>query len=56
MVQEVLNYEIHVSENGNDKYGAFAVGTHDDLVTAMGLAVLDHPTDHQVMILRNVLK
>ena len=23
----------------NDRYGAFKVGTHDDLVTALGLAV-----------------
>lgn len=28
-----------VSENANDTYGAFKVGTHDDLVTALGLAV-----------------
>ena len=56
MVQEVLNYEIRVSENGHDQKGAFTVGAHDDLVTAKDLAVLDHPTEHQVMILRDVLK
>ncbi|MGE5618097.1 MAG: hypothetical protein ACM3US_02435 [Sphingomonadaceae bacterium] len=38
--QELKTYEIKVSENGNDTYGAFRVGTHDDLVTALGLAVL----------------
>ncbi|MGZ4848160.1 MAG: hypothetical protein ACXV5N_10245 [Halobacteriota archaeon] len=38
MVEELLNYEIHVSEEGRDQYGAFKVGTHDDLVTALGLA------------------
>lgn len=38
--QELKTYEIKVSENGNDTYGAFKVGTHDDMVTALGLAVL----------------
>jgi hypothetical protein len=28
-----------VSEDANDRYGAFKVGSHDDLVTALGLAV-----------------
>jgi hypothetical protein len=36
--EELLDYEIRVDENANDKYGAFKVGTHDDLVTALGLA------------------
>jgi len=41
---ELLNYEIRIDENANDKYGAFKVGTHDDLVTALGLAVqVDRP-------------
>jgi hypothetical protein len=31
--------EIRVEERANDTYGAFKVGTHDDLVTALGLAV-----------------
>ncbi len=39
--QELLTYEIRVSEAANDRYGAFKVGTHDDLVTALGLAVLE---------------
>lgn len=38
-VQEVLDYEIRVGRDANDRYGAFRVGTHDDLVTALGLAV-----------------
>ena len=38
MIDELQNYEIHVSEEGRDSYGAFKVGTHDDLVTALGLA------------------
>lgn len=39
IIDELLNYEIHVSEEGHDSYGAFKTGTHDDLVTALGLAV-----------------
>jgi hypothetical protein len=39
LARELLDYEIRVSEDANDKYGAFKVGTHDDLVTALGLAV-----------------
>lgn len=40
MLEELLNYEIKVDDNARDTYGAFRVGTHDDLVTALGLAVL----------------
>lgn len=39
LAKELLNYEIRVDQDGNDRYGAFKVGTHDDLVTALGLAV-----------------
>lgn len=39
LAKELLDYEIRLEENANDKYGAFKVGTHDDLVTALGLAV-----------------
>jgi hypothetical protein len=41
LAQELRDYEIRVDENANDRYGAFKVGTHDDLVTALGLAVQD---------------
>jgi hypothetical protein len=41
--RELLNYEIKVDQDANDKYGAFRVGTHDDLVTALGLAVQVDP-------------
>lgn len=44
LAQELLDYEIRVDENANDRYGAFRVGTHDDLVTALGLAVQKEPT------------
>ncbi|MCH9647753.1 MAG: hypothetical protein K0U98_05905 [Deltaproteobacteria bacterium] len=39
LAKELLDYEIRVDENANDRYGAFRVGTHDDLVTALGLAI-----------------
>ena len=39
LAQELLDYEIKIDENGTDRYGAFKVGRHDDLVTALGLAV-----------------
>ncbi len=43
LAKELQDYEIRVSEDANDKYGAFKVGTHDDLVTALGLAVQPPP-------------
>ena len=43
LAAELLTYEIKVSENGADTYGAFKVGTHDDLATALGLAVQGNP-------------
>ena len=41
LADELLNYEIKVDEDANTKYGAFRVGKHDDLVTALGLSVLE---------------
>jgi len=43
MVEELMAYEIHVEPDANDKYGAFAVGAHDDMVTALGLACIEDP-------------
>jgi len=37
---ELQDYEIRVDENANERYGAFRAGAHDDLVTALGLAVV----------------
>lgn len=52
MKEELRVYEIHVDANANDTYGAFKVGLHDDLVTALGLSVIIDPvirkgTSHQ---------
>lgn len=46
MRRELLDYEIRVDTDANDRYGAFRVGSHDDLVTALGLCVL---RDHRVV-------
>jgi hypothetical protein len=50
MVQELLDYEVHVDPDANEKYGAFAVGAHDDLVTALGLACVEEPGYYHVSI------
>ena len=43
LMRELLDYEIRVDQDANDRYGAFKVGAHDDLVTALGLAVFKDP-------------
>ena len=43
LVSELENYQIRIPTDGNEKYGAFSVGSHDDLATALGLAVLRDP-------------
>lgn len=48
LAKELLDYEIRLDENANDKYGAFKVGCHDDLVTALGLAVQLEPRHFQI--------
>jgi len=39
LAADLLAYEVEVTEDANDRYGAFKVGRHDDLITALGLAV-----------------
>ncbi len=48
LAQELLDYEIRVDENANERYGAFKVGTHDDLVTALGIVVQAKPIDPEI--------
>lgn len=50
MLRELQDYEIRVNEHANELYGAFAVGTHDDLVTALGLACLEDPLMNRVEV------
>lgn len=46
MKNKLFEYEIEIDQNANDRYGAFRIGMHDDLVTALGLAVqVDPPFD-----------
>ena len=43
LARELRKYEIQVSSDANERYGAFSVGTQDELVTALGLAVQKGP-------------
>lgn len=47
MCDELLVYEIKVSDEGKDTYGA-ETGKHDDLATAAGLACLEDPFSDKV--------
>lgn len=49
LAQELQTYEIRVDQDSSDKYGAFRVGTHDDLVTALGLACLEEPRSNSAV-------
>lgn len=44
LAKELQDYEIRVGENGKITAGAMKSGAHDDLVTALGLAVLQDPS------------
>lgn len=43
LARELLDFEIKVDQDGQDRYGAFRVGSHDDMVIALGLATLYDP-------------
>jgi hypothetical protein len=43
LTQELLDYQIRVDPDRDAKFGAFSTGTHDDLVTALGLACQGDP-------------
>lgn len=43
LTEELLNYELRVDESAHERFGAFKIGTHDDLVTALGLATQIDP-------------
>ncbi len=49
LARELQDYEIRVDEDANDKYGAFKIGSHDDLVTALGLACVYDPGPSRVL-------
>lgn len=52
--EELKVYEIKVSDEGKDQYGAFKTGAHDDLATALGLSVLENPFDDKVTYSRRI--
>lgn len=41
VIHELQNYEIKITETSNEVFGAFKVGVHDDVATALLLSVLD---------------
>lgn len=43
LAKELIDYQIEVEPDANERYGAFTVGTQDDLVTALGLATQGLP-------------
>lgn len=45
--EELLVYEVNISDQGKDTYGA-KTGKHDDLATALGLSVLEDPWGDKV--------
>lgn len=49
LAEELKVYEIRIDQDANDKYGAFKVGKHDDLVTALGLAVISEPRSNSAV-------
>jgi|SRR5579859_2944438 len=53
-LDELKVYEIKLNNDGADQYGAFKTGTHDDLATALGLAVLTDPWSERVMYSQRV--
>lgn len=54
MLEELRVYEIKVDQDGHDTYGAFKVGKHDDLATALALAVLEDPFSDRVSYSKRV--
>jgi hypothetical protein len=46
--EELLNFELRLSDNANLVSGAFRTGTHDDLAIALGLSCLEDPRSRQV--------
>ncbi|MBA3629280.1 MAG: hypothetical protein H0W55_06335 [Actinobacteria bacterium] len=53
LAKELTDYEIRVDESAKMTAGAFKVGTHDDLATALGLAVLQDKTPGRFFIVEN---
>jgi hypothetical protein len=39
LAEELQNFQVKISDNGHDSYGAWREGQHDDLVLAMAIAL-----------------
>lgn len=52
LARDLLDFQIDVAEDANDRYGAFRVGPRDELVTALGLASQPKPPRGHVLYLR----
>lgn len=39
LARDLREFQVEVKEDANERYGAFRVGRHDDLITALGLAI-----------------
>lgn len=53
LATDLLEFQIEVREDANERYGAFRVGARDELVTALGLATQPIPpaeSDGELMI------
>jgi hypothetical protein len=50
MYQELHDYQIRVSRDGADTYGAMRTGAHDDLVTAAGLTAIEDPATYRTLV------
>lgn len=52
LATELLDFQIDVPAGANDRYGAFRVGSRDELVTALGLATQPKPPSSGAFHLR----
>lgn len=48
---ELLRYEVRITQAGHAQFGAFSTGIHDDLATALGLSVQGDPSVTKVTTL-----
>lgn len=49
-MRDVQVYQPTIDPQANERYGAFAVGQRDELVTALGLSVLDSRYSTQMLL------
>lgn len=48
LAEELIAYEVELVADASTREGAFKVGTRDELVTALGLAILEEPWDLEI--------